>query len=302
MVKRKPRAHRKNVHFVFKAHPANEPHHSVYRGTNTYLYEDARGFAEVLGDRAVILKDNLRDRSLGKIARHTGVNILPGETAHGVKGALKVGWLRWLLRENLRRESKLKKSGTLESYREFLVSFAKLNRFRHTIIRENIAQLQGHGTIQSELGTAHSLLSSELRREGISSSRETLSPVVFTHNVALIRRLVRGVRPDSITDADYRRGLLSYRVSFNKRLYSTNAGITLDAILSRAVIDSLSDAQVSSALNDIARGRSLSIHREIGLPSRTTLPQLVAWVKKTHSKYRRFLERPDIKKVIREFE
>jgi hypothetical protein len=95
---------------------------------------------------------------------------------------------------------------TLERYKTAVKQEARMQRMRHEVIKEKIRDAVAQGkNVDVRYGSAHSLLSAELRREGIESSRR-MENTVFPWSAIVMRKLLTGKIP---TREDYLRGGIS---------------------------------------------------------------------------------------------
>jgi len=118
----------------------------------------------------------------------------------------------------------LMENPTLNDIKKYFILTANYGKFRHELIRGNIkyAIKKKETPIEVIYGSAHSLLSKELKKEGIESSRK-IKPQVFIHEIILLRKLMAGVSPSQIKPIEYKRAFVSL-LSFDDRMYTNVTG------------------------------------------------------------------------------
>ncbi|MEK6820947.1 MAG: hypothetical protein AABY11_00930, partial [archaeon] len=199
------------VHFVFRGHAARQKFFPVpaRKETRTVLVEDGYGItleAEKKLSR-IFSEPNVRKKirfdvrpmsaSLNRGLAHAaslGMRIASGEVTSNL-GA----FTRLMDRENRHKKSAVV-NPTVANIRRYFETEARIMKIRHGLIRRRVRQIVegGEAPIDAYYGTAHSLLSRELKDEGIQTTRD-IDPIVFPGGGILLRQLMRGKNPREIS-------------------------------------------------------------------------------------------------------
>lgn len=288
------RKRRHQVHLTFEPHPKGQRPTIDYK-VRTILFETAiplaphekldAGSARARGERDRYLRDALLRRK----------RVVAGETA------TQSEYFR-LSRQNNRRQTALNRAirqPTTANIRMLFLTDSHFHALRHRLIRQTIKQLITKKELpaQGYYGNVHSLLSAELKREGVLFNRK-VAPQVFTHATELTRRLMRGVSPRSISSTAYKRAFLSeilgQDVPVAHLLGKKTSDITPeDAIffahVQRALIGRMSEAQCDQLIAKVLvnKGDMSSLLEANGLPPNPTRKELEKFIRKKSHFYRR---------------
>jgi hypothetical protein len=306
---------RKGVHFFSKSHPPGLPDrwYTESLGVKSILYENFYGetasnyrrfrrkilkmsptevnnyinYRVVRGGDRALLENTIRSLREGK-------DVHAGELVFDLGG-----WLR--LQRLLMINEKLPKiftttveSPNLQNIKQYYVENGKKNRIRHVLIKKNIVRQMKKGRLPlvAEYGTAHSLLSHELRSKGISSSRES-NRIIFDFDEELIRRLIRGSKPGQISPFIYKRAFANRILRF---LLEDDFGVPsqLCGVCSRALLDGLNEEQINNSLVAMRTNVHSLFPFVLALNNRADIsspPELLAFVGKKRPTYKPFLMR-----------
>jgi hypothetical protein len=273
----------KSVHFIFKTHGI---HDATTLGKNvrraeTLIFEGFRGQPkEIRNEPNRKIQTLLR---FFKSAKKAGKSYVVGETLDTIE---EKKTLKALDNEEETRENRLMQllkmpqiplTAILEAGRQYFIATATKDIFRHKLIRRTIKRSQKPAVV--EYGTLHSLLSGELQREGIPSSRDMPSQV-FTPAVVVIRKLITRKNP---SDLDYKRGIVDLMLSLPK-LRENYTQYREEALVSSVLIRNLSENQLDEILQTRNAQLILTFN---GLPVNATLEQIKQFVKKHSSFWKR---------------
>jgi len=114
---------------------------------------------------------------------------------------------------------------SLKDIQKYFVAKARNNRFRHELIKKTIKELIEKKVIplEARYGTTHSLLSMELRKQGIESSR-TIKPQVFLPQEILLRKLTLGIKASQIKPVEYKKAFADLISHTNEKMNEIIAG------------------------------------------------------------------------------
>lgn len=213
-----PRRKREAVHLIFKAHERGDRYGSgrLPKKTRTVVVEHHTGLPWGME----ITKEDTRKGLASAETRHektmqeyylaalaAGKKLVAGESG----SRMAIGALREFhkiakgFRDSLLDRKKPKPE--LRGIKLYFDMFSTREKIRHALIRDTIRDIirREEGPLEANYGTAHSLLSGELRQEGIEASRE-IRPQVFTWQETVARKIIAGKK---VADAEYRKGFVS---------------------------------------------------------------------------------------------
>ncbi|VVC72114.1 Uncharacterised protein [uncultured archaeon] len=240
------------IHLRFKPHaPADAfyaPSRYASSSKRAFVFEHSVGSTRPLGaasERAYLerMRDKLSPRSLARTlflisALESGQVVFPGEwlkpSERAAFSALDSQRRQAFARAFLSRD--------VSAIRDFYGAQAQYERSRHELIRSTLQRLPTPLTAQ--FGTAHSLLTAELAREGVASSRD-LKPVIFDLPTALVRKLARGGKP---SDREYKLAFLHHHIGgFTPMKSASDANLQTHFL--NMLLHQMTDAQVDHALH-----------------------------------------------------
>ena len=288
----KPR--KKDVHFVFKAHAPGEVYETRIPDAKTYIVEEVRGEIRPRTEKGIsksapaeVFGRTRREFLLGLV--RSGKIVKVGETFK-LREMPKYRLLAWKVRK---AEEKLGAEPSLNYVKNFFVSEANFIRERHRLIRKTIKESLKNGGVDAQYGTFHSLLSRELKREGINSSRD-IAPVVFDLDGFVLRKLLAGAIP---TDLEYKKGYISRlcaTLNILEAILGKHDSMVTDAdnrvfmLVQTTMLNRCSEEQINNLLN-LRLPRE--IHEELcrinGLPPNPTRAELEAFLNKYSEHWRR---------------
>lgn len=215
---------RRMVHFEFKPHSLGETYKRIPQRVRTHFIEHAHGiedhytFSEPLVARKYRQLRKKPDSTFKTTQWRTIAQALRKgkRVQEGEKGTTaEITLLRQLEKNYMQQEKRMNETQTVGDIRRFFVAFARHNRLRHRLIRRIIRSFleKGETPISSRYGSMHSLLSSELKSEGVASSRNQ-TPRVYSFDMEILRKLVRKTPPNQISNKDYLRAYISWRCDF----------------------------------------------------------------------------------------
>lgn len=307
-----PRKSRKKprLHFAFGPHFGNAPYVPSYLGqkpTDYLVVEYAEGSTPKpisvrtlrkgvadFGDKGTHLEEA---RKYKVRFAQLGGKVYPGES--GTKEELK----RLTNKRNIATGYAFQR-GTGQNYFDFelfvrkLVSDANYFLERHKLIGNRIAALEKSGTVLARYGSLHSTLSREMQKRGIESNRD-ISPMVFTHELSLVRKILMGKKPADIPIIEYKQAFVSELLLnwFNPIKVVKNDGSEhlTNFIVVRTLVDGLSERD----LNEIIVQQNLALALSRNGIDIHHLPTRKGWLKflEKHSVfYRRMKEIEKMKK------
>jgi hypothetical protein len=150
-------------------------------------------------------------------AIEAGKRIMAGESfrTSDEKQRLQEATLAWN-----RAGEQIGRNPSADSARSYLIAEAKLDEIRHELIKNTVRAEQK--PIELRYGSSHSLVSSELRKQGIRSSR-SIAPLEFPIHEQIKRRLLRGASPNSISVENYQKAAVSLLLG-NKQIQEALIG------------------------------------------------------------------------------
>lgn len=283
---------RKGVHLIFDHHLEETkyaPNQTPDPAPKTHLFEEVLGFSGRLPESIVRRKTGryvFPKAQRSYLARLLKGNpetyIAAGETLKDREE--KEEYLK-LVRVSELSQDRYHRTAELEDFKKFMVAEAELDKKRHELIRRSIREAIEAERIPVEVryGLAHSLLSKELSREGIPSSRE-MPPTVFTHDVQVIRQLLLGKKPEEIDEELYKRALVGYRLGLNVNFNTQREWNRWNAF-SRVVVERLSTQQLDEFIaNPLTTNRVFEWN---GLGSNPSSRQITSFLKKYSSYWKR---------------
>jgi len=275
------RIKRKPVHFVFKAHSGGEEYHSkpIKKEIKTLVVEEVSG--ELINKQ--IKKEDIRKpfsfkgnlnfvtkKRLFLRALKKGKKVVYGETLLNYREK-KI--LEDLSRKTERLKSISVEKPTVNNIKNYFIAFAKFNKFRHKLIQRTIKRVirKKETPLEAQYGTAHSLLSRELRKEGIESSRE-ITPLVFPWDIIVLRKLMSGIAPSRIKPIEYKKAYISdkgerwvvygrkHNILYHKKIIEIITGKKYDqitdkdfrfyALVETTMLNRLSEKQVDKIIRE----------------------------------------------------
>lgn len=275
------RNQRKPIHFIFKSHGKNDATAlgKNVRRARTLVFEKVGGHPN---QEPLTIERGFNRRSKAfyrfvKMTQKRRKNIVAGETAGPINEKQELSGLLRIQKtylSHLSGPNQIPLSAVLEAGKQYFAASAAINILRHQLIRRTIKW--SPKPVVAEYGTVHSLLSGELQREGISSSREMPSQA-FSPAAVVLRKLIIGKNP---SDLDYKRGIID--LTLRPPIVRDNDKQNREEALARSVlIRNLSGNQ----LDEILRTRNeLLVLTFNGLPTNATFGQIKQFVKK-HSAF-----------------
>ena len=201
-----PKPRKANVHFHFKAHTPNEVYMDKASKARTWIYEHGNG--QIRSPNAEQLsrwkEDSLFDRGIKEYLQNmlrNGGNITPGELAT----AREIESLAELSRKANNASKLAVNSREVPDIIDYFDKISSINKQRHALIRRTIRESLKKGSVEGQYGTLHSLLSRELKAEGIKVTRD-IEPQVFDWYDTVLRKLLYGARP---TELEYKKGFIA---------------------------------------------------------------------------------------------
>ncbi len=296
--------HIPKVHISFKAHAKGDrfSNNPTPRKVKTVLFEEGLGFqfgVHALPEESSyrFLKTRkeqlVRDSTLGK-----WVSVGEGYISESERRDLETK-----MKAADQSDKRSRRNPTLANIRHFFSSNSDLHQFRHFLIRRSIKTLLHlkKGPIRSEYGTAHSILTRELQKEGILS-RRALRNQVFSPSEALGRKLAFFKNP-VVSDLEYKRAFLSWMLDcveyLSKHIFQKESSelretnVRVSRVIENALLQSLSEEQLTELIRSGPKTPQLLFSFN-GLPERHTRSELINWVVKKYPRYARFL-RPKMK-------
>ncbi|GEM_PF-1685372 len=192
---------RKDIHLHFRSHTRGESYYTgrVPKAVKTFVCEEAGGSRELEPEIPPFgfSKYDRSSREFLQKLRDRGVKVVAGEHLRDDPEEHLMETL--ITSEEDAREDMLADPTNLDSIKNYYFWDSCLQRYRHTLIRITLREAEKY--VEGIFGVGHSLISGELGREGIDSSR-TISPLVFDwHDIAL-RKLLWGV---PVSDIEYKK-------------------------------------------------------------------------------------------------
>jgi len=273
---------RKPIHFVFSAHGASEIYRKkpLSKNVKTFVTEGGEGWpADKLFTREVVAKlPESKKREYTKkqfflSLLESGKKLVIGETV--IPNSIEKEKLHLLHYKMFRFLETAASKPSLINVKKYLVAVARYNKFRHKLIRRTIKKLikQKEIPLEAQYGTYHSLLSNELKKRGIESSREIM-PQVFDWETILLRKLMLGIKPQSISPVEYKKGVISFRANINKNMTKIITGKYHSKITDRdfrflsLVETTLLNRLEEKQIDEIIKKRDVSLMFEFnGLPN-----------------------------------
>mgnify|MGYP007109725061 CR=1 FL=1 len=286
----------REVHCVFKSHPLGESYMDrwVREATKTVIVEDAAGRKKPLSEKDIetIGIGSIQNRTLRVFlldALKKGKRVVVGETTTR-RGQRRLA--------DLKDESEIQlliaaRTMSLPSIKRFFQTFAECERYRHKLILRTVKRTaRKKGTpIELIYGTAHSLLSADLRKRGYKVTRE-IEPRLFNWFDIVVRKLLLGKEP---TKLEYKKGFFSAAMSvihgeFLRRnvvkkpfyLMTDKDMIFYDSVV-RALLDSLTEEQIDTILLHL-QDKPWLVFTLNGLPKEPTKKQLIEFLNE-HSEF-----------------
>ncbi|VVB75121.1 Uncharacterised protein [uncultured archaeon] len=214
------RGKRKKLHFDFDSHLDGQKYithrERPLRGSKTIVFEFSSGLPT---RNQRVLKRVLKEtdegtsnflKSMARFTKNTGKKrMVPGEFT-------KTGHLNVLHETEQMIRSLFLITPTFGLFKNLIDVAVEIETKRHALIKNTLIKSLKRGRVETRYGSTHSILSAELRREGIDSSR-TMKSIVSTHYERLLRRILSeklGAKPPTILD--YKRAAVD--VLFSKIL------------------------------------------------------------------------------------
>jgi hypothetical protein len=236
-------ASRSSVHLHFRSHERGERMRNtpIRRETKTYLLEYGRGgrktpmtvkeIDELFSGLVSPFSLNfLRDMHQKVSSMHRrGIRIVIGESELRKSTQLQRDISVWNVAYSKAREEPAEENirKMYQAMRNFFVH--RHSRIVRTIQRELV---EGNNPINGRYGTHHSLLTRDLAKKGILSSR-TIIPQAFSWGGIVLRKLAIGVRLKAIPPIEYKRAFLSDLWLANDQFVSSILGKTPDKMNDR---------------------------------------------------------------------
>jgi hypothetical protein len=300
----KPR--KKQVHFTFRDHPPAETYLRTAPSAKTHIIESAKGspveyvskedweFLKTLDAREGRQRDNFQrtqDHILDKLWAK-GIKVKAGETLINAAEAKKIDQLN---SERIDAKILVARSRSLRNIKTYFKKCSRFDAYRHELIIRTVKSALKEGTVDLRYGSAHSVLSRELQKDGIQSSR-AIGPTVFSWNMIILRKLITGSEP---TDLEYKKGFCSdLHCTWNNT--STIVGkppqqlTANDFSFFHLVQTTMLNRCTEKQINMLLKFTPIQIHIMLcilnGLPPDSTKPQFEAFLNK-HSEHWRRLQR-----------
>ncbi|MBM3282000.1 MAG: hypothetical protein FJY86_01495 [Candidatus Diapherotrites archaeon] len=192
------------MHFIFKTHPAGEIYSKrpALGRSRTVIIENSVGD---LLDRHSVERMKERDR----FERSQKRFLLDAHQRN--KKVVSGEYQGRAIRDNSpvttgMAHALASRDPTVENIQNFFEKLAAQNRIRHVEIISRIKNSEK--PVEAQYGTYHSLLSAELKKEGITSTRK-MAPQVFPWKIIVMRQINTGKKP---TELDFLRGFVSNKM------------------------------------------------------------------------------------------
>jgi len=249
----RPNTKPKKVHFHFEPHRAWDKFMQRPTGhrPKNFFYEEAlgrKGFDK--NELAAILEH-------GDFHHHQMAKRILNLQKQGSKTS--VGEYRWSLLPNrvylaginqMLERTSFMEHPSLDTYKRYAEAMVSWGKIRHKKIRKNLISASKKGSVEAVYGTTHSLLSAELRKKGIESSR-SIKPTIFSWSNMCLRKMQAGKTP---TEMEYLRGAVSELIGTTPiwdklGVMSTGRDGQRYVLLENALLMRLSKDQLKFALN-----------------------------------------------------
>lgn len=271
---------RERVHFVFRAHPSGERYlpKKYDQFVDTLVVEHATGFPNIkitrFGLPSMFPSEYEQTTSaFFRGLKKRGGTIIVGEQ---YKNILE----KWNL-SLLDRSSKLIISGleknSLKKFKIGLMLQIEFYKLRHKLIRRTIKkeyEEQQVIGILARYGTAHSVLTAELSKEGIKSSRD-IDSIQFNHEAIVYRKAILGKK---ISKSDIKKAFISRRtwpLISNLFPIKLHKHATPLISLSFELVEKLTEQQIDEIIKS---GDTKLIFELNNLPRNPTHAQLMQWL------------------------
>lgn len=301
--KSKP-SEKKAVHFIFRAHSDGEKYMHKIPQVDTFIFEHPNGHSAQEPITQEWIRKQYRKTYYNRTARkflskllEEGKTVKAGETYHSVERKKHFEMLKIMM--NIAMAVAFR-SGELKDIKNYFVKRAKSDRERHELIKNTIRESLPK-KIAARFGSVHSILSKELGKEGIQSTRD-LGTVTFNWHDIVLRKLLSGIDPDKISNIEYIKGFLAMLHSAEYKLIFAKPSSKLTAedinflnLVQTTMLDRCTDKQIvqifESAKPFARYPFSGKIHKLLckynGLPTNPTREQLEAFLEKHSEQWRR---------------